>query len=245
MRIREDAWLGEVLRTPTFSVEELPAVAAGAAIEVAKHAAARSAGLYYAKLDTARVDLVRELGHAGFSVVDVNVTLERKTDTFAPAADPRVEVRESTTAEGERLIEIAGTSFRYSRFHLDPSIARDQADAVKREWVRSYVRGIRGDALLVATSGGEPVGFLAALSGEDSENRTAVLDLIGVLPEKQGRGVGRALVAAFVSRYSETHERLRVGTQVANVPSLALYARCGFVVTRTQYVMHWHVAGER
>ena len=36
-------------------------------------------------------------------------------------------------------------------------------------------------------------------------------------------------------------DMLRVGTQVANLPSISLYEKCGFHVAETTYVLHAHV----
>jgi ribosomal protein S18 acetylase RimI-like enzyme len=79
-------------------------------------------------------------------------------------------------------------------------------------------------------------GFLAvALSGE-----AAVIDLVGVAPHMQSRGLGSALVQAFVSRWRSKAQVLRVGTQIANVASLRLYQRCGFWLEDARYVLHCH-----
>jgi ribosomal protein S18 acetylase RimI-like enzyme len=59
----------------------------------------------------------------------------------------------------------------------------------------------------------------------------------------QGRGVGSALVQAFVSRWRSKAKSLRVGTQISNAPSLRLYQRCGFWFQDAQYVLHAHRRG--
>jgi ribosomal protein S18 acetylase RimI-like enzyme len=90
--------------------------------------------------------------------------------------------------------------------------------------------------LLVGAAGPAPTGFLAVLETGDAR----VIDLVGVAPERQGRGVGSTLVDAFVRRH-RGHE-LVVGTQLANVPSLRLYRRAGFAIARSAFVLHRHVA---
>jgi len=68
-----------------------------------------------------------------------------------------------------------------------------------------------------------------------------VIDLVAVAPDAQGRGVGTALVTAFVREASPNSDVLRVGTQIANVPSLRLYTRLGFRIAGSAFVMHLHV----
>jgi ribosomal protein S18 acetylase RimI-like enzyme len=68
-----------------------------------------------------------------------------------------------------------------------------------------------------------------------------VIDLIGVDTSAQRRGVGRALVRAFIDRYHDRADALLVGTQIANVAALSLYHQLGFSIVRSQYVFHLHI----
>jgi ribosomal protein S18 acetylase RimI-like enzyme len=216
---REDAWLSETLGFRALVADE-PAASESVAERT----------LTTAKVPVDQIARVAAFEDAEFRVVDVNVTLAR-TGTRA-ASQPSV--RAAGDRDRDAVLAIAGSSFRYSRFHLDPRIDDGLANHVKREWARSYVEGRRGLELLVAEADGRVAGFLAVL--EDADAR--VIDLVGVSPELQGRGVGSALVAAFSARH-EPHE-LRVGTQVANAPSLRLYANHGFVPASAAYVLHRH-----
>lgn len=218
--LAEDAWLAAALGRPAYVVadgtpEDLPA------------------GFVYAKVPVEDVDRARTLQTVGFYLVDTNVMLER-----APAPASRMEspvrVDVARPEQAGELLEIAGSCFRYSRFHLDPEFSRADADRVKREWVRSYVEGRRGVELLAASFDGVAAGFLAVLDAGDAR----VLDLVGVRTELQGRGVGNALVGAFVERHGDVP--LRVGTQIANVPSLRLYVAHDFVPVSSSYVFHRH-----
>jgi ribosomal protein S18 acetylase RimI-like enzyme len=218
-----DPWLAEVMRRPVFRVE-----GGGNADELAL-----GSGFYFAKIATDRVADVRALERRGFGVVDTNVTFELQRDVVV---DSDVEVGMLVDAEADQVLAIAGSAFRYSRFHLDPEVGSELAHHVKREWIRNYVRGVRGDGLLVARLGGRPIGFLAPLVSHG----TAVIDLVAVATDAHGRGAGSALVAAFCARYAGK-PRL-VGTQVANVPSIRLYTKLGFALARSQYILHHHVA---
>ncbi len=218
-----DPWLAEVMRRPVFRVE-----GSGSADELAL-----APGFYFAKVASDRVADVRALERRGFGVVDTNVTFELQREVVV---DTDVEVGELVAADADAVLAIAGSAFRYSRFHLDPEIGEPLAHHVKREWIRNCVRGVRGDRLLVARVGGRPVGFLAPLVSHG----TAVIDLIAVATDAHGRGAGTALVAAFCARYAGK-PRL-VGTQVANVPSIRLYTKLGFALARSQYILHHHAS---
>lgn len=222
---REDPWLAGIFGYPVYAVDGPEALPSA------------DRTFCYAKVPVDDVARVRALSAQGFFVVDVNVTL---TFDGAGSRRPRgegVAVVPARPEHDEALIAIAGSCFRYSRFHLDPAIPNEVADRVKREWVRSYLEGRRGIELLAALEGADPVGFLAVLEADDAR----VIDLIGVAREAQGRGIGGALVEAFVERHAGRTRELRVGTQIANVPSLALYEGCGFAIATAAFVLHRHV----
>lgn len=225
--VHADAWLAEVMARPVFRVD-----GAGDTAELAAHLASQRRGFYFAKVPTDRIADVAALSRLGFTVVDTNVTFELAGD----AATERgvVGVDELRDGEADAVLDIAGSAFRYSRFHLDPQVGDELAHRIKREWIRNYVLGKRGAGLLVARDQGRPVGFLAHLVSHG----TAVIDLIAVATDAHGKGVGTALTAAFVQRYAG-QPRI-VGTQVANVPSIRLYTKLGFALARSQYVLHLH-----
>ena len=221
MSARPDAWLAAIIGRPAFVVDGADAP--------------DEPGFYTAKVPVADVVRVAALERRGFSVVDVNVTLAR-TASEAPG-DPTVAVEAAGPDDTDALVAIAESCFRWSRFHLDPAVPNELADRVKGEWVRSAAAGHRGIELLAARERGRAVGFLVVV--ETPESR--VIDLVGVDADAQRTGVGFALVEEFVRRHGPSHKRLLVGTQIANTPSLRLYARAGFALESATYVLHRHI----
>ena len=219
-----DAWLGEIMGRPVLRVD-----GSGDASALAKDITANP-GFYFAKVPTDQVADVVTLSKLGFIVVDTSVTFELVREPEPPA----LEVSEIRDDEADAVLEIAGSAFRYSRFHLDPAVGLDLAHTIKREWIRNYVLRKRGDTLLVARDGGKPIGFLAPLVSHG----TAVIDLVAVATDAHGRGAGSALCAAFAAKYRGM-PRI-VGTQVANVPSIRLYTKLGFLLQKSSYVLHLH-----
>jgi GNAT superfamily N-acetyltransferase len=217
--VREDSWLSERFGHPVFSVEEPGDLADPPA-----------PATFQARVATDDVERVAALEAAGMRIVNVSVTL---------AADPAPELAAGplavrAAAGDDALLDLAERSFRYSRFHLDPRVPDLVANRVKRDWVRSYLDGRRGDRLLVAEHEGEPVGFLCELV----RGGVHVIDLIGVAPEAQRLGAGRSLMAALHERAAGT--RIEVGTQLANLPAMVFYERLGYVAARSAYDLHMH-----
>jgi ribosomal protein S18 acetylase RimI-like enzyme len=240
---------------PVFRVE-----GSGTTTDLASHVRAARGAFYFAKVPTDNVDDVANLTRLGFALVDTNVTFEYTDDDTqyvvdaiamprtatrdmrkpgagdgAPKAD-HLNIGEVKPAEADAVLDIAGSAFRYSRFHLDPRIDNALAHKIKREWIRNYVLGKRGAGLLVARENGKPIGFLAHLVARG----TAVIDLIAVASDAHGRGAGSALTAAFAGLYAGM-PRI-AGTQIANVPSIRLYSKLGFTFSRSQYVLHHHAS---
>ena len=241
IQIQPDSWLASRLGCDAFRVRvgsetgQLDREAVTASIR------ACGPGFYYAKVPTERVTHAKGLADAGFYVVDVNVTFEltdRKPSD--ESAGLGIRVCDVQPSDHEAVLDIAATSFVYSRFHLDPWVSDEKANRIKRDWVENYLRGGRGERLLVAHLDGRPAGFLAVIAGGADGRSCRAIDLIGVARGCQRRGVGHALVGHFVQQYADVTDLLRVGTQAANIPSIRLYEKNGFRVSETSYILHGH-----
>jgi ribosomal protein S18 acetylase RimI-like enzyme len=192
--------------------------------------ALRGANFVHAKAPSSDVASVGRLEALGFRVVDANITLERPSDGLAAAGG-----REATPEDRDAVVGLAGKSFQFSRFHLDPAIPRAAADRSRAEWVGNFFTGSRGDAMLVAERGGDCAGFILLLGPKDG---VLTIDLIATASEHRRKGVARELMTGAAALPGT--RTLRVGTQLANVPSLRLYEGEGFRIVATQYVLHCH-----
>jgi len=190
----------------------------------------------YAKVPVDDLVAVRFAQRAGFHLVDTNVVFERKQPAADAPVAARCEVRWAVAEDGPQAVELSGRSFRCSRFHLDPEIPRDLADRIKAEWARSFFAGKRGQRMAVARIGGSLVGFLLLLEAPDG---TLTIDLIATDADHRRTGVAQSLIA-FVQSPSDRPRRLRVGTQLANIPSVRLYEKMGYQIAEAMYVFHYH-----
>src|SRR5881409_3151642 len=73
----------------------------------------------YARVDVADVARMQSLCDDGFRVVDVTVKYAR-TPAWVQQTENGVAIRSAAPADYDRVTDIAGTAFRYSRFHVDP-----------------------------------------------------------------------------------------------------------------------------
>lgn len=186
------------------------------------------------RLPEARIGAVNALESAGFGMIECLLTLARP---LAGAPEMPAAIGLAETGEGEDCACLAGRCFTSDRFHADPRIADAAADRLKEAWIRNSAKG-RADAMLVARRDGRVVGFNACMRN----GSTAVIDLIGVAPEAQGQGHGRALVEGALAHYAAAGaEEMTVGTQSGNFASLALYQSCGFRIRSSQFTLHAHL----
>ena len=98
-------------------------------------------------------------------------------------------------------------------------------------WMRE--RQARGFPVLVATDGGKVLGFASFGDFRPFEGYLHTVEhSIYVAPEAQGRGVGKALLAALVERARALGKHVIVGgIEAGNTASIALHTRAGFVET--------------
>jgi dTDP-4-amino-4,6-dideoxy-D-galactose acyltransferase len=200
---------------------------------------------FSAKIPILNVGVVTNATRAGFFVVDVNVTFDwvKMADVAlgnSVGGNSKTVIEAASAADALAIEEIASNCFTFSRFHLDPSIGLDRANDVKRQWARNACRG-RASIVYVARHQSNVAGFLAVLESKSGGGKDAIIDLVGVDAVHRGRGVGRALIRMFVEQWQGRADRLRVGTQISNIPAMRLYESIGFRMTETSYVLHAHV----
>ncbi len=199
-------------------------------------AAARADGYDVVVVRVADDDPVRAaLDRAGHAPVDVLVT-----STLGPARPLAAATTDAIEehpiiddpADVAAVAGITTASIQTSHLHADPRLPRERTDALYAEWVRNDLAG-RAARTFLARDRGAVVGYLTAVAQPDH----VMIDLVAVDPAHHGRGLGTALIGAFIAWVDARGAVATVGTQRDN-PALRLYARCGFVPARTQFTYH-------
>jgi ribosomal protein S18 acetylase RimI-like enzyme len=230
-RLQADAWLGRLLERPAWNV-----VDQGGSASIAELS---NPGRQFATAkvdvdDTARALALQDIG---FRVVDTGLTLE--ADKVAP--EDAGAARFARASDRAAVEAIAGSAFRYSRFHLDPALPDALANRIKAEWAGNWFQGARGDGMVVAE---QPVGVVAGfLQLCWAAGDRLVIDLIAVRPESARRGLARAMIGFASARGTGDARRpssMLVGTQSANTASVRLYESLGFRLRGARFVLHHH-----
>jgi GNAT superfamily N-acetyltransferase len=177
---------------------------------------------------------------AGGRLGDTLVYYTRDVARALEAAEPGdTSVRPFREVDAPAVRTVAAAAFRgyLGHYHTDSRLDRQKADAAYADWAyRSCSSRSAGSEVLVAGRAGSIVGFLALRLNRPEE---AEIVLNGVLPEAQGTGVYRRLLAAGIlwSR-SKDVARLIVSTQLTNFRAQRAWVRSGFEPDGAQYTFH-------
>lgn len=173
------------------------------------------------------------LRQAGFAFVEELVTLELDLSAHVSGKLP-AGIKIAGTDMAAEVGMLAARTFQHDRFHADSRISRSIADALKAAWARNNTAG-RSDTTFVTRKDGQISGFNCCLL----RDRTAIIDLIGVRSEFQGKGLGGRLVDAAITHYAAKAPAMRVGTQRNNTSSMRLYTSRGFREVGSDLTFHW------
>lgn len=235
-----DDWLSVHLGKPSFGldIQALRADLASAspdAVAAAFNLDAQDtqSSFVYARAPNDDTGSCQWLEERGFAKVETNVIFTRAKRPHNRAA--RAGARLATTSDEEAVAKIARTSFRFSRFHIDPFVGPEIADAMREDWVRNYFRGLRGDALIVEEREQKIAGFLLVCRNDEAD----VIDLVATDPAFRKTGVGRSMIN-FLDMLPMSPQKIRVGTQAVNIPSIAFYKAEGFHELGNNHIYHRH-----
>lgn len=169
----------------------------------------------------------------GFRFVDERVTYSRAL-TAAERRETQSAIRFAREDDLKRLRSIASKSHQDSRFYFDGHFDRAQCDLLYETWIENSFRGF-AQAVLVADWEGAPAAYLTChQQGAESQ-----IGLVGVSADSQGKGLGSALVRAFLAWSRERGAgQAKVVTQGRNVAAHRLYQKNGFALSSAQLWYH-------
>ena len=189
-----------------------------------------SIGLMFRRGDASEGGILEPLG---FRKIETLITLGCALPGQKQRLPTGIGIAQATDADA--IADLAARAFRSDRWHSDPEIPDDRADAYKAAWAHNDVLGRAGVTLVTLNAAGEITGFNALLFRDDA----LVVDLIAVAPDHQGHGNGSHLVTAAIAYGAGRFKTLQVGTQSANTASLRLYQKHGLQEIRRADTWHW------
>lgn len=235
--LRFDPWLSGVLGREAFQLMITDEPLTSEVIEGGLAEVRAVGGFCSAKVPASDVTMVSMLEDLGFRLVTTATTFEKAIESQGEDDGWRARVRHAAPADRDEVVKIAHENFEYSRFHADPMIEQEVADATRAAWVENFFVGQRGDALIVGVDGERPTGFNLLLKDASG---TLFIDLIVVGSAYRGRGFAKDMIRGAEVMCGGGCARYRVVTQAANVASIRLYEKLGFRLISAKYVLHYH-----
>ncbi len=178
----------------------------------------------------------------GFRLVTVRSTYEMAIAATRASAPPRAGVRlyrlaDAPSIHQDDLSRLADTIGATSRYFKDPRIPRVAARRVYETWLSNSLYGGYAQDVVLAFRGERLIGLHTLRAREE----TLTVDLIGVVLEAQGDGLGaRLLQEGLTVAGAFQSTRARVVTEAENVPACRMYQRQGFLLRSTELVWHRH-----
>ena len=235
-----DQWLSEIMDTAVYSLivddNLIKEVSDLKSIDHLQLPQIQSGPIFiYTKVPPFSINLIKFIAKIGFNLVDTNIVFEKPMLVRKKVPNNECSLRFALPEDESYVVELARNNFVYSRFHLDNDIHLPVANKIKAEWARNYFAGLRGYKMIVSLVNNVVVGFLLLLKFDGN----LVIDLIAVDSCYQGKGIATDMIA-YAEFSLGCFSSMRVGTQLANVPSIRLYEKIGFRVCMSNYVFHYH-----
>ena len=205
---------------------------------------ARGVSHVSARADVADIEGTAVLEASGFRLMDSLVTYTTRPHKEPPNPVREVgRIRDFRSDDGPALVQIAADAYRgfRGRFHLDPHIADERADAFYVEWARQSVAMTMADTILVSEGAdGTLLGFLGF------RRREPVSSVGGVAVFGGGLGACRrdtpgAYAGLIRAGTVWAHERGGVAecqTQNYNFATVRIYEAVGAHYVRAEYTLH-------
>lgn len=197
-----------------------------------------------ARVDVADIEAVAMLEASGFRLMDSLVTYITRPHKEPPNPVREVgAIRPFEPRDSDELVAIAAEAYRgfRGRFHLDPHVADERADALYAEWAQQCVGARMADMVLVSEgSDGRLLGFLAFRRREPVSTAGGVAVFGGGLGACRSDAPG-AYAGLIRAGTVWAHARDGVAecqTQNYNFPVIRIYEAVGAHYVRAEYTLH-------
>jgi ribosomal protein S18 acetylase RimI-like enzyme len=193
----------------------------------------------YILLDGSDNESINNLRETRASLVDIRVTFGadvRSAGGPESVSRPAIRVRPAIGSDVPGLTHIATTSHRDTRFYADKHFASEQCDRLYEVWIENSCHGY-ADAVLVAEDrGGQLAGYVTCHKGAAA---TGHIGLFAVKEDARGRGIGRALLTASLTWFSNNGlTTMTVATQLRNAGALRIYGQAGLLISSVGLWFH-------
>jgi len=136
------------------------------------------------------------------------------------------------------LEQLAFESGKYSRFKLDKNFKENDFFKMYNIWVANSINHQIADKVFIVMENNQIKGMVTLKINEDYGQ----IGLIAISPNSQGKGYGRALIAACENELFNKHiSKLEVSTQLKNKQASLFYEKCGFTIKTITNIYHFWI----
>lgn len=166
-------------------------------------------------------------------LADVNVQFVKELNSLETHSDEKTYVTNNLPVN-DQILNIARKSFRYSRFFNDPNLSESKSQNIYLHWAEGAFLQ-EGKYYVICEREDHIAGYLLF----SSEENCATVELIAVDEAYQGKGVGKSLIKAMESfTFDKVINKIKVGTQVNNIPAVQFYSKIGFKYMNCSSIYH-------
>ncbi len=135
-----------------------------------------------------------------------------------------------------KLFELARECNRYSHLNRNPGLPGFFADEMYTRWMENSLSGIEADEIFIATRREQTIGFVAC----SYFSHEFKIGLISVDRLERRKGWGTGLINSAITKAGENGlTKLKVITQIDNIPARNLYEKAGFKAVEINYIYHF------
>lgn len=145
---------------------------------------------------------------------------DRKNDISTTLSSEEIIIREAKKEDLPYLEQMALTSFKFSRFHMDPLLDDEKASELLKVSVRNSLIDGFADVIFVAEYKNIPVGYYSGKKRFDNVLKITMGEAMisAVSQDIRGKGVFKLLNAAMLNWFSEHTDVAEMGTYLINAP---------------------------
>jgi GNAT superfamily N-acetyltransferase len=169
-------------------------------------------------------------------LTDINMQL-RKNVTVTGEHDHHSLMISDRLPEDGRIIQIAETSFEFSRFLNDPFLPPEKARRIYGDITKNAF-GKAGRFFVLFKTEDVITGFL--LFSMDEPALSSRIELVAIDQNYKSQGIGRSLINAMESYVRRRRiNTVAVGTQLDNIGALKFYTSMGFSYYEHNSIYHY------
>lgn len=184
------------------------------------------------RITASEFSIIHALEKNGFILIDGIIEMEVDLkDTVSNQGN--INIRKASIGDLEKLKTLSSKSYSYNRFYNDPEINKNKADELYAKWAENSLKGEAADMVLVYSDSNRILGYITLQDGGH-------IPLIAVDKTERGKGIGTALIkSALTEFYKKGIRKIKIETQMQNIPALRIYLKSGFNVIGSSLTFRW------